>query len=423
MERRWHRLAGAGAVLAVLVALLAVMRPGGDGSAEAATVTIDVGNTWFCNSSFNNGVCDTNISVGDTATWNFVSGFHNATECGAAWANASGCAGAAWFSPTGSSPFSWSRTFDTAGTFFYLCTVHPDNMRGRIIVQQAAPTSTNTPVPPTSTPTNTSVPPTATPTNTPVPPADTPTNTPVPPGATPTNTPVPPGDTPTNTPVPPGATPTDTPVSPGDTPTNTPVPPGATPTDTPVSPGDTPANTPLPPDVTPTDTPASPADTPTNTPVVPEATPVDPPASPGDTPTPVPSEPTPVDPPASPGDTPTDTPVLPGATATPLPDLLGNVNCDGRIDSVDALWVLWWNARMVDDLICPQNANVNGDGAIDADDAQLILQYSAGWLGSAFPVRSGATPDRAGNGIGLAAAGAVLLLTGGYAARQRTSLD
>jgi hypothetical protein len=73
-------------------------------------------------------------------------------------------------------------------------------------VNGAAPTPTNTPVPPTVTATYTPEPPTATPTNTPVLPTETPTNTPIPPTATPTNTPVPPTATATNTPIPPTPT-------------------------------------------------------------------------------------------------------------------------------------------------------------------------------------------------------------------------
>ncbi len=150
----------------------------------------------------------------------------------------------------------------------------------------ATNTSTNTPLPPTatSTPTETPIPPTAT--NTPLPPTatSTPTETPIPPTATntPTNTPQPPTatSTPTETPIPPTAT---------NTPTNTPLPPMATstPTETPIPPTatNTPTNTPLPPTATstPTETPIPPTatNTPTNTPLPPTAT-----STPTNTPTP-----------------------------------------------------------------------------------------------------------------------------------------
>jgi hypothetical protein len=108
-----------------------------------------------------------------------------------------------------------------------------------IVRSGAAPTATNTPVPPTATntPTNTPVPPTAT--STPVGPTatNTATNTPVPPTATftPSNTPLPPTATftPSNTPVPPTAT---------NTATNTPIPPTATNTLVPPTPTTSAAN-------------------------------------------------------------------------------------------------------------------------------------------------------------------------------------
>jgi plastocyanin len=104
------------------------------------TVTVDAGNNWFCNASFEDGVCDTTIQVGDTVIWNFVEGRHNATECGtnfSKWDGDDKCIGADWGSPTQRAPFTWSRTFDTTGTFYYLCTRHAEQQRGRIIVLEA----------------------------------------------------------------------------------------------------------------------------------------------------------------------------------------------------------------------------------------------------------------------------------------------
>lgn len=57
----------------------------------------------------------------------------------------------------------------------------------------------------------------------------------------------------------------------------------------------------------------------------------------------------------------------------------GDVNCDGRIDAVDAALVLQ-QAAGLSVLIYWQNVDVNGDGARDATDALLILQKSAGLL-------------------------------------------
>ena len=126
-------------LFAVAVVMLGVPTP----SAEGATVTIDVGDTWFCDSSHNIGLggtpCDTNISVGDTVSWNWTGILpHTATECGTNWSklSISTCVGADWDSPTQSSG-SFQQTFNTAGTFYYLCEVHPTQMRGRIIVSAA----------------------------------------------------------------------------------------------------------------------------------------------------------------------------------------------------------------------------------------------------------------------------------------------
>ena len=60
--------------------------------------------------------------------------------------------------------------------------------------------------------------------------------------------------------------------------------------------------------------------------------------------------------------------------------ILGDVNCDGVVDAIDALWILWFTAGLIEDLPCPDNADVNGDGVINAVDAALILQFSAGLL-------------------------------------------
>ena len=126
-------------LFAVAVVMLGVPAP----SAEGATVAIDVGDTWFCDSSHNIGLggtpCDTNISVGDTVSWNWTGILsHTATECGTNWSKLSlfTCVGVDWDSPTQSSG-SFQQTFNTAGTFYYLCEVHPTQMRGRIIVSTA----------------------------------------------------------------------------------------------------------------------------------------------------------------------------------------------------------------------------------------------------------------------------------------------
>ena len=61
------------------------------------------------------------------------------------------------------------------------------------------------------------------------------------------------------------------------------------------------------------------------------------------------------------------------------PDASGDVNCDGRIDAIDAALVLQ-QAAGLSVLIYWQNIDVNGDGERNASDALLILQKSAGLI-------------------------------------------
>ncbi|MCH8949723.1 MAG: hypothetical protein IIB87_05040 [Chloroflexi bacterium] len=81
--------------------------------------------------------------------------------------------------------------------------------------------------------------------------------------------------------------------------------------------------------------------------------------------------------------------VEPPPTATPEPTaeppasepdkLPGDADCNGEIESIDATYVLQYDAQLIDLIPCPDNADMNGDGAINALDAVLILQHSAGF--------------------------------------------
>ena len=90
-------------------------------------------------------------------------------------------------------------------------------------------------------------------------------------------------------------------------------------------------------------------------------------------------------------DTPTSTPTVP--TNTPAPGetpeptatpgangLIGDVDCNGEINAIDAAFILQFVAGLIDELPCPENADVNEDGSTDTIDAALILQFSAGLL-------------------------------------------
>ena len=63
---------------------------------------------------------------------------------------------------------------------------------------------------------------------------------------------------------------------------------------------------------------------------------------------------------------------------------VGDVNCDGAINAIDAALVLQYGAGLLEDLPCFAAADVNGDGSVNAIDSALILQYVAGLLGQ-FP--------------------------------------
>lgn len=121
------------------IAGLAVSLVMSAGSASAATTTVPVGDIYYCNQSFQGGVCTTTIAAGDTVVWDFSDAqiAHTVTECGAS------CS-----SPTSSPLFesgvvqgggeSFQFTFTTAGTYNYYCQIHGLMQQGKIVVQAAA---------------------------------------------------------------------------------------------------------------------------------------------------------------------------------------------------------------------------------------------------------------------------------------------
>ena len=70
---------------------------------------------------------------------------------------------------------------------------------------------------------------------------------------------------------------------------------------------------------------------------------------------------------------PTDTPVPPDG-------LVGDANCDGTVNAIDAALILQVAAGLLDSMPCPQNADANQSGDVNAIDAALILQFSAGLI-------------------------------------------
>jgi hypothetical protein len=111
-------------------------------------VIIPTGDFYFCDPSYQGGVCDTVIRAGDTVTWNFAStAHHTTTECGASCDSPT--TSPLWDSGPVSSldaSHTFSHVFNTPGTYLYYCSIHPNLQRGRIIVQPAGgPTPTPTP--------------------------------------------------------------------------------------------------------------------------------------------------------------------------------------------------------------------------------------------------------------------------------------
>lgn len=70
----------------------------------------------------------------------------------------------------------------------------------------------------------------------------------------------------------------------------------------------------------------------------------------------------------------------PTRTNTPPAQLVGDVNCDGQINSIDAALVLQFAAGLLDVLPCSGAADVNSDDRVNAIDSALILQMVAGLL-------------------------------------------
>ena len=92
---------------------------------------------------------------------------------------------------------------------------------------------------------------------------------------------------------------------------------------------------------------------------------------------------TPTPPDTTPGPTPSAT-LTPTSSSSPTPTrtpepLIGDGNCDGVVNAIDATLVLQLSAGLIATLSCA-GGDVNGDGLVNAIDAQLILQYVAGLI-------------------------------------------
>ncbi len=133
-------------VIGAAAVATAVLLTRGTAPVSAATATIQVGDTWFCSPTFQGSVCDITIPPGDTVSWDFGGAVvtHTTRECGASCDNPTMMP--LWDSTLSHGP-TFQFTFNQNGTFLYRCEVHPQLMRGRIIVQASPPPPT---APPTS---------------------------------------------------------------------------------------------------------------------------------------------------------------------------------------------------------------------------------------------------------------------------------
>jgi len=125
--------------LATLAGSLLLLLPN---PAAAADATVPVGNFFFCSSASEGATCTTTVNVGDTVTWDF-------SGASAPHTTSSGAGG--WDSGTVSPGGSFQHTFTQAGSFAYVCNIHPTLMMGTVVVQ-AAPAATATPQPSGGTP-------------------------------------------------------------------------------------------------------------------------------------------------------------------------------------------------------------------------------------------------------------------------------
>jgi len=104
--------------------------------ASAADATVPVGNFFFCSSQFQGATCTTTVNVGDTVTWDFgdATVTHTSSSSSGGWNSGN-------IAPGGSFEF----TFTQAGSFSYVCNIHPSLMMGTVVVQAAAATATPPP--------------------------------------------------------------------------------------------------------------------------------------------------------------------------------------------------------------------------------------------------------------------------------------
>ena len=103
-------------------------------------MAIEAGNNYFCSSAFDGGVCETNVTAGDTVTWTIAGGTHTVTLCSEDFSACPPAGG--WDSGIISKDDTFSQVFALPGRFAYRCELHPSEMRGKVIVVALSPSPT-----------------------------------------------------------------------------------------------------------------------------------------------------------------------------------------------------------------------------------------------------------------------------------------
>src|SRR5438874_2520332 len=106
-------------------------------AATAATKHVDTGNIFFTDVSSNtSNPAITTINVGDTVQWDWVNGTHSTVSGSCPGGNCS--PDGLWNNPITFQNTSFSRTFNTPGTYSYYCIPHLSAMQGTVVVVQPA---------------------------------------------------------------------------------------------------------------------------------------------------------------------------------------------------------------------------------------------------------------------------------------------
>jgi plastocyanin len=109
--------------LALVVALLVPASPALAADTTIAAAGPDAEPIW--------SPSDVTVDIGDTVTWTFSATVaHNLTPTSSNWT---------FSSPTGTGQAPASHTFTAAGTYTFVCTIHPDSMMGSVTVGNAPP--------------------------------------------------------------------------------------------------------------------------------------------------------------------------------------------------------------------------------------------------------------------------------------------